>query len=212
MKQVRGIYLPDSDTHFEGQIAGGPVVDGKGTYQFAKYQAALSHVRHRGHAVDVGAHVGLWSRVMALDFDRVTAFEPAGEHLECFRLNVTPEKLDLRPYAAGAKSGLVGIDRVADNSGNAHVGEGDEVLMVRLDDEKLAGVDLLKIDVEGYERDVIVGAERTIKENCPVLVVEQKPGHAERYGIGRWDAVNLLKSWGMKEVAVISGDHVLIWP
>ena len=79
MKQTLGIWLPDSDKHFAVQIAGNPLVAGKGTYQWKKYVAALSHVKDRGHAVDVGAHVGLWSRLMAMDFERVTAFEPVDE-------------------------------------------------------------------------------------------------------------------------------------
>ena len=58
---------------------------------------------------------------------------------------------------------------------------------------------------------MIEGAENTIKAHRPVMVVEQKPNNAERYGRGRWDAVNVLKSWGMKEKAVISGDHIMVW-
>lgn len=212
MKNVLGVFLPDTDTHFEGQLRGSPLVDGKPTYQFKKYEVARTHVRARRHAVDVGAHVGLWSRVMALDFGHVTALEPVEAHRDCFAMNVTAENVTLLPYAAGEAEGITTISAVPDNSGNSHVGfDGEECRVIALDSVKLSDVDLLKIDVEGYEYEVLLGAEETIKVERPVVIVEQKPNNAERYGRGQRDAANLLKSWGMKEVAVIAGDHILAW-
>lgn len=210
MKQVSGIWLPDGDDHFEAQISAGPLVEGRGTYQLRKYLAALGLVARRGHAVDVGAHVGLWSRVMALDFEHVTAFEPVMDHIQCFRMNV-PSRVDLFPCAVGAVAGRAGMLLVAGNSGNARTQAGDAVPMVALDDVAMPTIDLLKIDVEGTERDVVAGAERTIRRDRPVIVVEQKPGHAERYGHGQWDAVRMLQSWGMRQMEVIAGDHVMAW-
>jgi len=212
MKEVLGIWLPDFDGHFATQIAGGPRVGGKGTYQFKKYQAALAFVKRRGHAVDAGAHVGLWSRVMAMDFERVTAIEPVAEHRACFVLNA-PDRTTMLPYALGASPGSLRIDaRPTDNSGNARISEdGEEVEVVTLDSLGLEDIDLLKIDVEGYEYEVLIGGEQTIRAQKPVIVVEQKAGQAERYGRGRWDAVSLLKSWGMKQKQEIGGDHIMVF-
>jgi FkbM family methyltransferase len=211
VKQTLGIWLPDSDKHFAVQIAGNPLVAGKGTYQWKKYVAALAHVKHRGHAVDVGAHVGLWSRLMAMDFERVTAFEPVDEHCKCFRANVPAENVTLMPCAVGAEMGQTGVVVDAGNSGNAHLGTGTNVLMVTMDAPRMKTVDFLKIDVEGWERDVLLGGEQTIREDKPVIAIEQKPGNAERYGIGQTDAVELLKSWGMKEASRIGDDYVMAW-
>ena len=211
MKQTLGIWLPDSDKHFAVQIAGNPLVAGKGTYQWKKYVAALAHVKHRGHAVDVGAHVGLWSRLMAMDFEWVTAFEPVDEHCECFRANVTAENVTLVPCAVGAEQKQVSVVVDGGNSGNAHLCDGADVLMVTLDSMRSTSVDFLKIDVEGWERDVLLGGEQTIREDKPVIAIEQKPGNAERYGIGQYDAVKLLKSWGMKEASRIGDDYVMAW-
>lgn len=212
MKQVRGIWLPDNDTHFEGQIASSPLVGGKPTYQLVKYRVAMEHVKQRRHAIDVGAHVGLWSRVMAIDFEHVTAFEPMAELRSCFSRNVDAGNVVLIGAAVGAVSGSIRIAMPADNSGNACVTDsGEKVPMSALDGLKVEALDFLKIDVEGYELEAIRGAEATVKRCRPVMVVEQKPNNAERYGFGRWDAVNLLKSWGMREAAVLSGDHVMVW-
>lgn len=221
MKEIRGIWFPDSDDHFAAQLAGGPLVDGKGTYQWKKYQRALPYVKRRGHALDVGGHVGLWSRVMAMDFDAVTAIEPMSALRECFVRNV-PESVTLLPYAVGDRLGTASIGFPTDNTGNARVAEtGGKVFeqtadaelvdVVTIDGLGLPAIDFLKIDVEGYEFEVITGAETTIRSHRPVMVVEQKPDQAERYGRGRWDAVELLKSWGMKQAHEIGGDHVMIW-
>lgn len=212
MKQILGIWLPDGDTHFKDQLPVGPMIGGRATYQYKKYRTAIGLVTGRGHAVDIGGHVGLWSRVMAMDFERVTAFEPLAAHRACFERNVEARNLTLHPIALGAAAGTIHIHMPADNTGHAHVrDEGEECQLMRLDDLGLGVIDLLKIDVEGFELEVVIGGEATIRAARPVIIVEQKANNAERYGNGRWDAVKTLKSWGMKEAAEISGDHIMVW-
>jgi FkbM family methyltransferase len=213
MKEIRGIWFPDSDTHFAAQLAHNPLIDGRGTYQFRKYQAALPHVSSRGHAVDVGSHVGLWSRVMALAFEKVTAFEPLAEHVACFERNIQDPRVDLHQVALAEKAGALRLAADGINSGNAAVADTGEAVRARtLDSFRLKGVDLIKIDVEGFEVPAILGGEKTLKRDRPAVIVEQKPnGSAERYGRETTDAVDLLKSWGAEVVWEIGGDFLLVW-
>ena len=52
-------------------------------------------------------------------------------------------------------------------------GEGDVDVQIRsLDSYNLRDVDFIKIDVEGYEPKVLMGAEKTIKKYWPVLCIE----------------------------------------
>ena len=44
--------------------------------------------------------------------------------------------------------------------------------MVRLDDENLKDVDLIKIDVQGWELEVLQGAEEIIKKQHPWVIFE----------------------------------------
>lgn len=213
MRQVLGIWLPDGDVHLAEQILnpGNPIFKGKGTYQRNKYIAAMDYVRGFSHAVDVGANVGLWSRLMVMDFDKVTAIEPVKEHRACFVKNV--EGAELIPLGVGARQGRVRICIPSDHVMSAYIAdEGELVDIVPLDDLDLGAIDFLKIDIEGYEYQCIIGGEKIIRNSRPVIILEQKPGHAERYGHGQWDAVNLLKDWGMVEKQVINGDHVMVWP
>lgn len=229
MKQVHGIWIPDSDTHFTSMISGGRhLVDGKGTYQLRKYLAALSRVRkERRVALDIGGHVGLWSRVMAKDFKQVIAFEPLGVHVDCFRCNLFSipfgHNVTLHQRAVADASGkMIEVFMPGNNTGHAHVlmsdpetaeGLRELVESIAIDDLEFPDViDFMKIDVEGFELNVLHGAKETICMHKPTIIVEQKAnGNAERYGLGQHDAVKLLQRWGMKEVEVISGDHIMVW-
>jgi hypothetical protein len=92
------------------------------------------------------------------------------------------------------------------------LGGAQTVEVVTIDGLGLRQVDFLKIDVEGWEHEVVQGAEQTIRSHRPVVVIEQKPHQAERYGRGRYDALNVLRSWGMVQAVEIGGDHVMVWP
>jgi FkbM family methyltransferase len=213
MKSIKGMYIPDSDEHFLTMI-GEPFVEGRGTYQWKKYFFASALVKNKGFAVDIGGHVGLWSRLMAIDFARVVAFEPLPTHIECFKANITKEKnVELRELALGREQKLVTIFMPTNNTGHAHVSKTDGVPIIcqKLDDQGLSEIDFIKIDVEGFELDVVLGGETTIRENKPVMIVEQKPNNAEAQGHGQWDALKLLKDWGAKEIKVMAGDHILKW-
>jgi FkbM family methyltransferase len=219
MRIVEGISLPLGDTHFTDHLAKGPAFKGKGTYQFAKIEAALAVVwsDRRGLALDVGAHIGLWSRVLAHSFVRVIAFEPLPALHPHFRVNTEDcPNVKLIECAVGAECGELDIVTVADNSGNGHIAPVGvsgaciaHVEAVTIDSLNLHDVDFIKIDVEGWELPVIQGGARTIQRDRPVMVVEQKPNNAERYGRGRLAAVELLQSWGYVVAWERSGDFCL---
>lgn len=221
MKQIEGIWLPDGDTHFEAHLKAGPRFEDAGTYQFRKIELAISACAEdrRRTAIDVGAHVGLWSRVLARYFEHVEAFEPVPEHIECLKKNTEAfNNITITPFAASDRTGEILFNSGSDNSGNACAAKfpsdiTSSVEGVRLDDEAgwCVNIDLIKIDVEGYEIRVVRGAEQIIKDQKPVVVIEQKPGNAERYGYAQHEARDLLLSWGMRVLWERSGDFCLGW-
>lgn len=208
--------FPDGETHIpEWMTREDHRIDGRLSYQYGKYEAALNLCQRRRTAVDVGAHVGLWSYWMARDFRAVHAFEPAADHRACWQQNLMswPMKATLYPVALGADAGMVGIDTDDPaSSGNAHVstnGTPPTVERRTLDSYTIKHVDLLKIDCEGYEYFVVSGALDTIRRCRPVVVVEQKLGFGPRYGRGDIDAVMLLTDLGAKVFANVGGDYIL---
>ena len=70
---------------------------------------------------------------------------------------------------------------------------------------------LVKIDCEGWELPVLRGAEVTLRCCKPTVIVEQKPGRAQRFGHADTGAVDYLQSLGAKLRAELSGDYILSW-
>lgn len=220
IKQVYGIWLPEEDQHFEEHFQKGDLYRGAGSYQLKKIEMALARVPldRRAQAVDVGAHVGLWSRVLADNFIRVDAFEPFAIMRDCFKRNISDRpNVHLHPYALSNTASNLLMVREAGNSGNSRVATGMdasnvEVPSMRLDDWTFeAPIGLLKIDVEGWEEPVVRGGLTTILSHRPIIVVEQKPGHAERYGFDKRGAVEVLLQAGAVVLWERAGDVCLGW-
>lgn len=215
---VNGVYLPDKENYLPKDIVVSPYFAGAGTVQFKKFQRAFVEIRNWRHAVDIGANCGIWTRVMARCFERVTCFEPNPECHEAFWAN-NPCKngsfIQLHKVALGNVEGETKLNTVTEKStafSRIDGTDGDVAVIIRtLDSYELEDVDFIKIDVEGYEHLIVKGALDTIKRCRPVMIVEQKPDNAERHGLKQYGAVNLLKKLGMKEAAQISGDFIMVW-
>lgn len=169
-------------------------------------------------ALDIGAHVGLWARVLASSFEQVHAWEPVFHDI--LKLNVANlTNVTVYPVALGNLNGIVGFHKATENSGNSRIAPtiNAAVAIHRLDDlwnpdtDGISVADFIKIDVEGYEHAVIQGAELFIKASKPVMVVEQKTGNSERYGLKTGAAIELLESWGARVAWEMSGDFCMVW-
>lgn len=159
--------LPDSDNHFAPYAK-------QGSYQQPIYLEALKHVRNFACAIDIGAHVGFWTREMAPYFGTVYAFEPVKENFDCLFSNVA-EFANVKPFnkAVGSANGECEMRNPSPGNSGAwewEFGTGTHVLA--LDDLNLSSIGLIKIDVQGAEGEVLEGAKETLKRCKPVVVVE----------------------------------------
>jgi FkbM family methyltransferase len=213
LKQVGGVWLPASEQHLDKWMLDmNRRVDGKLTYQYHKLEAALKWVTAWRVAVDVGAHCGLWSVHLAKRFGYVHAFEPVALHRECFKLNVIEPNVELYPWALGMKDGSIAIHTAPTSSGDSWVDGSGDIPLRRLDDcVHLENVDFIKLDCEGYELFALRGGEELLKRCRPCVIVEQKPGRAEKFGLKRTEAVDYLQGLGAKLRKEMSGDYVLSW-
>lgn len=215
MQLVNGIYLPDRDTHFVEHVRKNPLVDGKGTYQLDKVMASIDICKSRGFAIDVGANAGLWTRIIAKYFNRVAAIEPMPENVECLKLNTEHcRNVQIYSMAISQHFGILRLRRAVGISTadvcNSDDEGGVDVPCEPLDDFGYKGVDFIKIDVEGYENNIIKSAEKTIRESKPVIVVEQKK-RTLRYDNYKFEAISTLSKWGMDVAWEMSGDFCLVW-
>lgn len=218
MKQHQGVWFPDHEQHLlDWMTKNGEIVGGRGTYQIKKLRAAVAHCRSFRTAVDVGAHIGLWSMQLLLHFRYVHAFEPLAEHCACWQLNMggmsSGRDLYLHQCALGDHEGAVWIETLPTSSGDSRVAVGVEgnIPLRMLDSFDIPDVDFIKLDCEGYELFALKGGAQTIARDLPVICVEQKPGRAQRFGLPELGAVEwLIKQFGYKCVEKMSGDYVMV--
>jgi FkbM family methyltransferase len=150
----------------------------------------LPHIEMGAMVVDVGAFIGDHTIAYAKavgDLGRVHTFEPNPMAYECLKHNVVQgqhHNVVIHDTALGDKHGSVPLSGNNGNWGGAYVGEHMKITDVPvqpLDDYRLAP-DFIKIDVEGYEMKVLRGAEKTIDQYRPKLVIEMNQVALERQG------------------------------
>jgi FkbM family methyltransferase len=138
--------------------------------------------------VDVGANIGYY----LLLFQRSTGaggcvicVEPSAENLPELKLNIAANpvgRIELHEVAIGESEGEIGL-RSGINSGVVKIAEGAHVVrVVPLDAIVGERVDVLKIDVEGYEGQVLAGATALIARDRPAIFLELHPHILPRFG------------------------------
>src|SRR5438128_4071864 len=158
-----------------------------GTYEPEVWNHLMGAVRLGDTIVDVGAHCGLYSIAFAQrtgDIGRVHAFEPdpanfAKLQAHC-RMNGIAGRVARYPVAVADCDGSVGF--VAGQGSESHIGAGlanVSVKCVCLDSIfPDRPVDLMKIDVEGFEEVVLRGAVSLLKSETRaprVVCIEVHP-------------------------------------
>lgn len=165
----------------------------------------------RRTAIDVGAHIGIWSTELSKRFEIVHAFEPVRENFDCLLENVARLPVIVHPgVALGAYKGQCSMALPSNgNSGMWGVSTATGSTVVHtLDSYQFSDVDLIKIDVEGYEGCVVVGAKETIKAALPVIVFEDNGLGVKRYGAEWIDPKQVLTELGYKKRLRIKKDEV----
>jgi FkbM family methyltransferase len=136
--------------------------------------------------IDVGANIGLYTCVVgrARAARRLLAFEPDGRNFARLSENIARNGLanvvDARPVAVGASEGTAAlITGTPENSGLTKVGDADDPHATSIDviclDHELDirnGNICIKIDVEGYELEVLAGARDLFRSNGGYAQIE----------------------------------------
>ena len=133
---------------------------------------ALKYVTSWNNCIDIGSHVGMWTRELATRFKKVYCFEPNPLFIECFNKNITENNVELFQY------GLSNMEHKAStNKQSTMLKDTDgEVVCKTLDSFNLKNIDFIKIDVDGFEYKVLHGAMKTIRNNSPTINIELKRG------------------------------------
>lgn len=164
------LYLYDHAEHLSDEIR-----NNKTFYEFNVLDYIKTNCK-KGHTiVDVGANIGNHTVFFAkfLDYQRIFAFEPHPVNNEILRMNTCKiPNIDVFDVALGDTFGLVTLLDNTENMGNIYTISGEDILLKPLDYYDIQSVDLLKIDVEGFEMNVLRGGIDTIRKCRPRIFVE----------------------------------------
>lgn len=141
----------------------------------------LALLPHGRLAIDGGANVGAYSRMLAQQFDRVMAFEPSRDTFEALRANIQDWGLSDRVQTFNAAltdhCGTVGMKlNWGRRSLSRRVEGSGTIAAMTLDSLGVDEVDFIKLDVEGSEYAALTGAEQTLAKCRPAVLFEDKPG------------------------------------
>lgn len=151
-------------------------------------------IQKRTMAVDGGAHVGVWTSIMADLFDDVHAFEPHPKGFQYLTENCGYME-NAHLYNAALMDKACGIDvyapgRTTLTATQVRYNPKSTDTAVTIDQYDFQQCDLLKLDVEGAELKALIGAEQTIKRCHPFILVELN-NLGGRFGIKDKD----VRSW-----------------
>jgi FkbM family methyltransferase len=205
LSEDKKIYLPENDKWFMW----------RDSYEDKHFIKSMEHISQRQLAVDIGAHVGIWTRKLSNYFDNVISFEPIPEHIECWRTNTKElNNVTIHEFALSNKTGTVKMKQAKYNSGTSSLEYKPNLLKTSteieiptrtLDSFNLPKFGFMKIDVEGHELPLLEGAADTIDAYSPIIFIEiHKTSRKKNINAYDW-----LVSRGYKDVIEMSSSNYL---
>ncbi|MBD0413468.1 FkbM family methyltransferase [Oryzicola mucosus] len=178
-----------------------------GLHEEADMGFALRLLRREDIFVDVGANIGSYSILASGAVGAKTfAFEPAEETYPKLIRNVLANDLQHRissfNFGLGAKEEQLKFTKGRDTTNHivtAGVGVSIVDVVVRRLDDVLEGSEprLIKIDVEGWEAEVLEGMPNTLKSSTLVAIIVETNQSGMRYGkSGESRVFSILKASG----------------
>ncbi len=142
----------------------------------------LLRKKRKGIFIDIGAHIGRYSILLAKNGWSVYSFEPLIQNFKILRFNARMNNVNLNAFniAVGntirrasmfytkGKFGEASLIKKQPISQTIYIDKIDNVL----ENISPRGEMILKIDVEGNEYNVILGAKKFIKKFRPIIIVE----------------------------------------
>jgi FkbM family methyltransferase len=160
------------------------------------------YIPRDGVVFDVGAHAGQFTKLFAgiARQGRVFAFEPGGYALSILRRVVALRRLrnvEICPFGLSDRAATKTLHVPLKRSGSmgfglSHFGAetrasvGEAVTLSTIDafaaERKLARLDFIKADIEGWEMRMLAGGAATIARFRPALLLEVQARHLARAG------------------------------
>lgn len=171
-----------------------------------------------GSVIQAGGNCGVYPLLYTEFFNLVYTFEPDPLNFFCLAANCQIPGIIKFNCALGNKNDLVQIEeRLPGNRGmNAVESTTDRnsvycVPAVTIDSFGFENINLIQLDLEGYEGNAILGAKKTIEKNRPVIILEWSDEHARVHPVQYKEVKEIMDSINYKAVKQITGlDTVFI--
>ena len=128
-----------------------------------------------GTFIDIGACIGNHTLFFAEIMEGfVFAFEPHAENCIHWHENIALNQSEayLFRHALGAEEGHCSIRTLAKNNAGMHQVSGSGSIQMRTLDSCVNRFDVIKIDVEGYNKEVLLGAKKLLAEGSGNVYIE----------------------------------------
>ena len=167
--------------------------------------------------LDIGANIGTVTIECALNIGssgKVYSFEANPTIFDFLKGNIKLNNLDniqIFNFAVGNKSGTIKFSNKRSDDQNSVIESNDglKLPIKRLDDLpiKESSFDLMKIDVLGYEKFVLLGAEKTLK-NTDCVHFPAIEDFYKKYGYTYKDVFSILKNYKFLIYQILSDNTV----
>jgi len=196
MHQGRMFYFDDND---DGYLI-------KGGYEKGEIKYLKTIMKPDWTAIDVGANIGYFSVIFGSYCSKVFAIEPFFKNLVLLKKNTVDLPVTITEGVASDITGEIEL-HIPERKTDCSIKPSNErttsitVKSYRLDDLIKEKIDLIKIDVQGAETEVLLGAKKLIGKFRPVMLIEYENPPAS--------LLETLKSFQYKFYSVNSKGHLI---
>ena len=176
-----------------------------GIYNYEQTQFIKKLVKKKHIVLDIGAHIGYFTLIMAKQAKQVHAFEPEARNFQLLKMNLELNKqsnVKLHNVAVAETNGKTMLHLCEMNRGMHRIypshwckGGTREVQTVRIDDI-IQEADFIKMDIEGAELGALKGMTKLLKKCDITIIMEFLPSSIEEYGVKPRNIHDLLTSLG----------------
>jgi FkbM family methyltransferase len=196
------LWIPEADEVMR------PYIEERGTWETDEGRLLLDLVRPGVRFADIGANVGYFSLLIAKHARGavIHAFEPHPMTSAVLALNAWNSGADITTHAIALSAGerTLALSTAPTNLGDTRTRVSDTADMIapaaRLDQVLPDAVfDLVKIDVQGFEPDVLAGMTAALRRSPGVVIVSEFwPTALRERGLDPVDVLQIFTDMGLK--------------
>lgn len=151
--------------------------------------------------LDIGAHIGTFLVPIARIAKKAHAFEPVPHTRDFLVKNISLNNLSnvtVHPFGLGKENDVFSVDICATDGGSNSLlkQKGATMVDVKKLDDIVSAADVIKIDVEGMEPFVLMGAKKLLRNSHPIIFCEVNDKQLIKHGSSPKELEEILHSFG----------------